>query len=392
MTPVGRRTWSASRCSPRPRRRTTSTSPASRRCASGWPGPPADPVRGAGPLRQRLQRAVAGRVLLVGDAAGYVDALTGEGIALALAQAPAAVRAVIGGDLAALRARVAAARAIRALPLQHFVQFLLPSMVLQHAGLLRIGLGGEDDVGVLADRLRSSPTRGRSPSGPPPSAASQASRSGWLRERVGVQQVERSAGPALSRIVRPRRPCEARPRAARGRWPRPGAIEQAGAVAAVQLQPGGHVEQARRATPGVEAAARLATITTSSPPSPRRLIRERRGPPRRSAPAAARRRPRSPSSPVSAASSATQQRLERRRARGAATVAALGSSALGRAEAIGQVHAVAAHALADAQVPGSSHVVDGVACRARRTVWRELEVGHRGLQAGREQLGRAAPR
>ncbi|MGI8887628.1 MAG: NAD(P)/FAD-dependent oxidoreductase, partial [Nocardioidaceae bacterium] len=36
-------------------------------------------VRGASPLRQRSSRRVAGRVLLVGDAAGYVDALTGEG-------------------------------------------------------------------------------------------------------------------------------------------------------------------------------------------------------------------------------------------------------------------------------------------------------------------------
>ena len=39
---------------------------------------------GAGPLRQRVHRRVAGRVLLVGDAAGYIDALTGEGIAVAL--------------------------------------------------------------------------------------------------------------------------------------------------------------------------------------------------------------------------------------------------------------------------------------------------------------------
>lgn len=52
-------------------------------------------VRGAGPLRQHAQRRVAGRVLLVGDAAGYVDALTGEGIALGLAQAEAAVRAIL---------------------------------------------------------------------------------------------------------------------------------------------------------------------------------------------------------------------------------------------------------------------------------------------------------
>jgi flavin-dependent dehydrogenase len=34
---------------------------------------------------------VAGRVLLVGDAAGYVDALTGEGIAVAVAGARALV-------------------------------------------------------------------------------------------------------------------------------------------------------------------------------------------------------------------------------------------------------------------------------------------------------------
>ena len=48
-------------------------------------------VMGAGPLRQRSRSRSAGRVLLVGDAAGYVDALTGEGIALGLAQARAAV-------------------------------------------------------------------------------------------------------------------------------------------------------------------------------------------------------------------------------------------------------------------------------------------------------------
>ena len=45
---------------------------------------PASDVMGAGPLRQRVRSRVAGRVLLVGDAAGYVDALTGEGIAVAL--------------------------------------------------------------------------------------------------------------------------------------------------------------------------------------------------------------------------------------------------------------------------------------------------------------------
>lgn len=51
-------------------------------------------VRGAGPLRQRTHRRVSGRVLLAGDASGYVDALTGEGIALGMAQAREAVAAV----------------------------------------------------------------------------------------------------------------------------------------------------------------------------------------------------------------------------------------------------------------------------------------------------------
>jgi flavin-dependent dehydrogenase len=59
---------------------------------------PVSEVRGAGPLWQRARSQVAGRVLLVGDAGGYVDALTGEGIALAVAQAKAAVTAIADGD------------------------------------------------------------------------------------------------------------------------------------------------------------------------------------------------------------------------------------------------------------------------------------------------------
>ena len=56
-----------------------------------------DKITGAGPLRQRSTRRVAGRVLLVGDASGYIDALTGEGIALGMAHAKAAVEAVAAG-------------------------------------------------------------------------------------------------------------------------------------------------------------------------------------------------------------------------------------------------------------------------------------------------------
>lgn len=54
-------------------------------------------LRGAGPLRQRTSGRTRGRVLLVGDASGYVDALTGEGVRLGLAQARAAVAAIRTG-------------------------------------------------------------------------------------------------------------------------------------------------------------------------------------------------------------------------------------------------------------------------------------------------------
>jgi flavin-dependent dehydrogenase len=56
--------------------------------------PAATSVMGAGPLRQRVSGRVAGRVMLVGDAAGYVDALTGEGIAVALRTSAELVRCV----------------------------------------------------------------------------------------------------------------------------------------------------------------------------------------------------------------------------------------------------------------------------------------------------------
>jgi flavin-dependent dehydrogenase len=51
--------------------------------------------RAAGPLRQRVSGRAAGRVLLVGDAAGYIDALTGEGLGLAFGAAELLVDAVV---------------------------------------------------------------------------------------------------------------------------------------------------------------------------------------------------------------------------------------------------------------------------------------------------------
>ncbi|WP_422746476.1 NAD(P)/FAD-dependent oxidoreductase [Mycobacterium sp. WMMD1722] len=51
--------------------------------------------RAAGPLRQNARSRAAGRVLLVGDAAGYIDALTGEGLGMAFGAAELLVQCVV---------------------------------------------------------------------------------------------------------------------------------------------------------------------------------------------------------------------------------------------------------------------------------------------------------
>jgi flavin-dependent dehydrogenase len=52
------------------------------------------------PIRTRRERLHQGRVLLVGDAAGLVDPLTGEGIRHAVESAHIAAQAVVGGNVA----------------------------------------------------------------------------------------------------------------------------------------------------------------------------------------------------------------------------------------------------------------------------------------------------
>lgn len=60
-------------------------------------GHPHGPDRAAGPLRQRVRNRTAGRVLLVGDAAGYVDALTGEGLGIAFSAGELLVGCIVAG-------------------------------------------------------------------------------------------------------------------------------------------------------------------------------------------------------------------------------------------------------------------------------------------------------
>jgi len=55
--------------------------------------------RGAGPFRQGARAAARGRVALVGDAAGYLDPLTGEGLAIAFEEALALAPALASGRL-----------------------------------------------------------------------------------------------------------------------------------------------------------------------------------------------------------------------------------------------------------------------------------------------------
>jgi menaquinone-9 beta-reductase len=74
---------------------------------------PASRDRGAGPLHQRVRGVRRANLALVGDAAGYLDAITGEGLAVALHQAAALVDALRQGSLAGYSA---ASRRIHRLP------------------------------------------------------------------------------------------------------------------------------------------------------------------------------------------------------------------------------------------------------------------------------------
>ncbi|HXJ82218.1 MAG TPA: NAD(P)/FAD-dependent oxidoreductase [Candidatus Methylomirabilis sp.] len=62
---------------------------------------PETTARGAGPFSVRVEPIARGRMALVGDAGGYLDAITGEGLSLAFATAAALVVATSGDDASA---------------------------------------------------------------------------------------------------------------------------------------------------------------------------------------------------------------------------------------------------------------------------------------------------
>lgn len=100
VTPVDEGTVGVAVLAPRPLDLTTAIEQApalrERLAAAGQ----ASSLRGAGPLRQRTRARTGGRVALVGDASGYVDALTGEGLRVGLAQAQVLADCLAAGSLA----------------------------------------------------------------------------------------------------------------------------------------------------------------------------------------------------------------------------------------------------------------------------------------------------
>ena len=264
--------------------------------------------------------------------------------------------------------------------------------VRERALLLGVGLGGEDDVGVLADRVGQHRVDARSRSGRCSSAASQAARSGWVRSGSAWSSQTRRELAAASAAAMPARRGRARrasrsrgrgrarsrPRAGRGRWRR--RAPRAGPAPSRPARP-------RRAATLSSARRRLGAARTGEQPlavddhDVLGALEEVGQLARRACalvPAALARA-------AEVAAVARQRGVERdaaaprrRPARGAASSSALVSSAVGRALTTPSAHAVAAHALADAQVP-DRRVVDRVAVEEQHRVG-ELEVGHRRLQ------------
>lgn len=136
---------------------------------------PVSALCGAGPFERRVARRVDDRVLLVGDAAGYLDPLTGEGIALGIETAKAAVAAIARGDPRSYEAEYAA--------LTRRYRLLTTSLlaIARYSGLHRalIGaarafpfafdraLGELADLGGLIDRGGTSPASLGTPRGLP---------------------------------------------------------------------------------------------------------------------------------------------------------------------------------------------------------------------------------
>jgi len=98
------------------------------------------PIRGASPIGHRVARAAGPGWMLVGDAAGFIDPFTGEGIYRALRSARAAAEALEPGDAGAEQRYLAARRQAFAAKdaLTWLVQGMLASPPLMGYALRRL--------------------------------------------------------------------------------------------------------------------------------------------------------------------------------------------------------------------------------------------------------------
>jgi 2-polyprenyl-6-methoxyphenol hydroxylase-like FAD-dependent oxidoreductase len=123
---------------------------------------PLDRVGASGPFRRQTASSVSDGVLLIGDAAGYVDALTGEGVGLALLHAEAIEQAVVpyllgsagrGPIPARALAPFAAAVGQRSRPHRQLTELLL--RVSAHPALVEIAIAAlRASPGLFAHCLR----------------------------------------------------------------------------------------------------------------------------------------------------------------------------------------------------------------------------------------------
>ena len=115
------------------------------------------PVRVLGPLASSARRAGVDGLLLAGDAAGFVDPMTGDGVHLAIRGAALAAREALGvlssGDFVGAVARLADARERQIAPKQRFGR-VLRRLVESPAAVGAAGLGARVAPGIVRWAIR----------------------------------------------------------------------------------------------------------------------------------------------------------------------------------------------------------------------------------------------
>jgi menaquinone-9 beta-reductase len=113
-------------------------------------------VRGAGPFRVRPRMVAAGRVFLAGDAAGFLDPLTGDGIAAGLAQAATLAGLLAPLDLADVRQVAGAAARYRTWHARQWRRrWLFTSLALALSGSTALARRAMSGVGRRPQALQS---------------------------------------------------------------------------------------------------------------------------------------------------------------------------------------------------------------------------------------------